>query len=264
MPLLKIQSWYGRLGNNITQLRNAIQIGLYLNCSVTFPTHPFFNTSLIQPQRLNDEKNDGGTVHIDNEGEFFYRDKLEKVFGQTCFVSNIDETIRILRSIFIIDSSKIQTLNNDDLVIHIRSGDNHVRPHPNYIPPPLSYYVGIIESSAYKNIFLLSEDTKNPIIPKLIELYPRIQFTINDLKTDVTRILSAQNIVTSVGTFIPCLLYLSSNIRHVFYPSFCWAVAATIDHLPEIKFHQQNYDTFKAKCGPWQDNPEQRHLLLTM
>ena len=32
--MLKITSWYGRLGNNITQLKNVLHIALYCNYNI--------------------------------------------------------------------------------------------------------------------------------------------------------------------------------------------------------------------------------------
>ena len=44
---VKIARWFGRLGNNIRQIFNAIQISFYYSCNISIPNHPFFDTSLV-------------------------------------------------------------------------------------------------------------------------------------------------------------------------------------------------------------------------
>ena len=44
---LKIDYWGGRLGNNICQLKHAIQIALYYNYNVIMPCHHYFTTDYI-------------------------------------------------------------------------------------------------------------------------------------------------------------------------------------------------------------------------
>jgi hypothetical protein len=47
---IKINSWYGRLGNNIIQLKNVIQIALFYSSkvySIIFPKHSYFNRTKV-------------------------------------------------------------------------------------------------------------------------------------------------------------------------------------------------------------------------
>ena len=45
--MLVIKNWEGRLGNQLIQLRNAIQISLYYGFNIIFPYCPFFNDCKI-------------------------------------------------------------------------------------------------------------------------------------------------------------------------------------------------------------------------
>ena len=45
--MLKITSWYGRLGNNITQLKNVLYIALFCNYNIEIPRHMFFKATKI-------------------------------------------------------------------------------------------------------------------------------------------------------------------------------------------------------------------------
>ena len=79
-----------------------------------------------------------------------------------------------------------------------------MNPNDGYTQPPLSYYIDIIESSEYKNknknIYLVCEDKLNPCVNKLLELYPDIHFSINDIVDDVKLLMRSTNVISSNGT----------------------------------------------------------------
>ena len=89
----------------------------------------------------------------------------------------------------------------------------------------------------------MCEDTINPIVNKLLELYKNAIYTKNTLETDIRIILGATNIIASVGTLIPSLLLLSNNIR----------------------FKHPNFNDPKYYKGiqPWRNTEKQRHYMLT-
>ena len=146
----------------------------------------------------------------------------------------------------------------DDLVIHIRSGDIFESfPHPKYLPPPLSYYINIIEQNKnYKNIYLVAEDLLNPCTNELLKIYPKINFKLQSLKEDIMLIFSASNIVISYGTFIPQLIYLSKNVKNIYCPSYYNTVLTNcITHITELK----KYYTLMI---PWKNTAEQNKIML--
>ena len=58
-----------------------------------------------------------------------------------------------------------QSNDENDVVIHIRSGDIFNKcPHPVYIMPPLSYYVNILNEKNFNKIYLVAADKLNPFI----------------------------------------------------------------------------------------------------
>uniref|UniRef100_A0A6C0HT03 Glycosyltransferase n=1 Tax=viral metagenome TaxID=1070528 RepID=A0A6C0HT03_9ZZZZ len=201
-----------RLGNFIIQIKNALHIALFHNYNVILPKHKFFNTTyLVINENITIENKT-----IEDKYSFFYKEKIKD--HQLIFGKNADKVNKILREIFIF--SGIESLKND-LVIHIRSGDLFQKnPHPKYLTPPLSYYKDIIERNNYENIYLISEDTLNPCINKLLALYPNIKFKLQSLEEDIKLILGASNIVISYGTFIPQLLDFSDNIKCIYVPSY--------------------------------------------
>ena len=135
--MLIFEKWCGRLGNNIIQLSNVIDIALFYKHNICFKTtHEFFNVKIIE-NYFNKFKND----EIIKDTDYFYNlNKLSipnKVF-------NNDNKIKmdLLKKAFIIKD--VPKLDENYVVIHIRSGDLFYRyPHPDYAPLPLVYYVNI-------------------------------------------------------------------------------------------------------------------------
>lgn len=207
--MIIFNSWYGRLGNNIIQLKNAIQIAFYYKHKIWFRcSHNFFDVGLIEKYFSNNVNNQP----ITDEYNFFDRSKIKHISPKV-FQHNNKEAINLLKHAFIIKDKDINILNDDDVVIHIRSGDLFSsRPHPGYVPPPLSYYTNILNNIKYDKIIIVCEDKLNPVVDKLLKLYVHIIHNVNCLKDDIKIILGAKNIISSVGTFIPSLTMLSSNI----------------------------------------------------
>ena len=256
--ILKINSWCGRLGNNIIQLRNIILVAIYYKFNIEIPEHPFFSEKFIQ---LNKDTNND--IYIDDEGNnFFYSQKIKK-FDNKCFNTNIDVMKTILQQIFKLKIPE-DTLNfNDILTIHIRGGDLfYTHPPHQYIPPPFEYYQNIIEDNNYKKIIIISDDNKNPIIQKLQSVYPNILFQMNNLLQDIETILSSKNIVQSVGTFIPSILLLSKNIKNIYYPSYSIQINETKQYFQNITLIENDYNNYNTKMNKWRNTDEQKNLLL--
>lgn len=256
--ILKINKWFGRLGNNLIQMRNVILIALFYNYNIMIPYHKFFKTTQII---LN--KNITNDIFIDNEGNnFFYNKKITK-FNRECFISNIDKMKQILRKIFIIDYKVIKPLANNELVIHIRGGDIFSKsPHRAYIPPSLSFYKNIIDNSSYEKIYLINDFDNNPCISKLKELYSNIIHISSTLENDIKILLSASNLVTSIGTFPFSLLFLTNNVKNIYYPSYSIQVEEVKIYFDNIKFNSIDQENYYKKIKFWENTKLQQKLLL--
>jgi hypothetical protein len=257
-----IRSWYGRLGNNIIQVLNALLIALYYNYNIILPRHRYFNNKYLI---LNDKIKikDGKITNKDN---FFFKYEIPNIDIKV-FDENHEKALEILRSCFIIrerfnrfnPSTNNIKLNENDLLIHMRSGDIFSNnPHPNYIIPPLSYYVKIIEETQFNNIYMISEDRKNPCINELLNLYPQIIFKIQSLNDDIKLILSAYNIITSFGTFVPALLSISTNIKNIYKVSY----DNTNTLLKNVNIHETDLTEYHKLIKPWRNTTKQRNLMV--
>lgn len=206
--MLILQSWFCRLGNNILQLCRIINIAIVYKHNIIFKVgHPLFNLKLIE-EYFN--KYDNKVVY---KGNFFMDNK--NIHYPEVSEQDVEERNNLLKKSFLIKD--INKLDEDDLIIHIRSGDIFsTYPHRGYAPPPLSYYVKQINKIQHKKIIIISEDTKNPVVNKLLELYKNAEYKKQNLHDDIKIILGTTKIIHSVGTFVPYLLVLSDNIKVIY------------------------------------------------
>ena len=238
---------FGRLGNNIKQLSNIIDIAIAYkhNIKINVKKLNYFDLSVIEAY-FNKYNN---SEIITDKNNFYYNSKLP--FPNDIFKQNIEERNKILQKAFLINN--INKLPENDLVIHIRSGDIfNSKPHPNYVPPPLSYYTKEIDKYKYEKIHIICEDTINPVTNELRKLYKNAVYEKNTLEKDIRIILGATNIIYSVGTFIPSLMLLSNNNKYL-YGKVCEKGYGTSEELKEY------YKVMK----PWINTIEQRNYILT-
>tara|TARA_Y100000590_G_scaffold463197_1_gene629335 strand:- start:343 stop:1074 length:732 start_codon:yes stop_codon:yes gene_type:complete len=239
--MIILKEWYGRLGNNIIQLSNIIHIAIAFKHNIKINRqHRFFDVSLIEKYF---NKYSNSEIITDNNN-FYYNIKLS--FSNAIFKQNIEEKNKILQNAFLINN--INKLPENDLVIHIRSGDIfNTHSHPKYVPPPLSYYTKEIDKYFYKKIHIISEDTKNPVVNELRKLYKNAVYEKNTLEKDIRIILGATNIIYSVGTFIPSLMWLSNNNKYLYGEPF----------------NNERLKEYYKIMKPWKNTIEQRNYILT-
>jgi hypothetical protein len=211
---LTIDNW---TGNNIISLLHALFISVSNNYNLSFPEHFIFNTTSIILNQSNIKEDIQN--HCDSKN-FYYKPELKNIDNNIFNNNQIQKKVyNIIKSIGTIN---IPYKKNNDLVIHIRSGDifrdkecyNSI-----YLFPPFYYYDNIITNNKFDNIYIIAEDDKNPIINKLCIKYPNIKFKLDSIQNDIELLLSVSNVVFSVGTFLNILIF-SKNIKTVYFPQY--------------------------------------------
>ena len=249
----------GRLGNNIIQLSNIIDIAIAYkhNIKINVKKLNFFDLSVIEKYFNKYNNNE----IITDKYNFFYKYKLP--FSNDIFKQNIEERNKILQKAFLINN--INKLPENDIVIHIRSGDIFSsNPHPNYVPPPLSYYTKQIDKYKYEKIHIICEDTINPVVNELLKLYKNAVYEKNTLEKDIRIILGATHIIFSIGTFIPSLMLLSNNNKYIYGKHFNDELKVYFinDELKEYFINDELKEYYKI-MKPWKNTIEQRNYILT-
>jgi len=243
---IKINEWFGRLGNNIIQVSTAIDMALFYKCTISFPNSPnykgLFNFDIISDyfnKTVTYKKNE-----IITDDMNFFGPLLEDVV-----VSEENYKIKadLLKESFTIKD--INKLDEDDVAIHIRSGDIFQSPSPVefYAPPPVAYYAKQLNQNQYKKIIIVCEDNVNPAVNKLLELYPNATWNKNNLEEDIRLILGATNVISSVGTFVTALLMLSDNIKS-HYGKDC---------------NNEELEEYYKVAKPWLNSDTQRDYILS-
>lgn len=257
---LVIIKWCGRLGNNIIQIVNCLSIALHYQCNVQIPTHKYFNKTDLNLFGVNLVGGNQSRIKVITD-YFFNMDNIKDIKIDKKWVKIYFKQIQqVLQSIFIIKPPSV--LNDNTLLIHIRSGDIFGKhPHPGYIPAPLSYYTKIIDSNKYNEIYIISEDDRNPCIPKLKSMYKNVKFDIHHLDFDIKLVLSAPNIVISTGTFISALLIFSKNIKHIYRPSELGLSMCDLI-LSNVKQTTISLKLYYQLIGKWQNSENQVKQIL--
>ena len=108
----------------------------------------------------------------------------------------------------------MQKNNRNDLYIYIRSGDIFLTAHPNYSQAPLCFYQKILVT--FRNIYIIAENKNNPIIDKLLNLFPNVVYNKNPLLIDISYLVQAYNIVGGkIKTFLDAIIPLNYNLINI-------------------------------------------------
>ena len=109
------------------------------------------------------------------------------------------------------------SINKNDLYIYIRSGDLFAPEVNNgYIPYPYCFYEKVITKFNFSDIYIISLDTQNPVIGKLISSFPKIKHHSNDVKLDISILINAYNLVNSMSSFTQAAISFNDNLENLF------------------------------------------------
>jgi hypothetical protein len=248
MLILRINEWYGRLGNNLLQLVRIIHTGIKHKALVVYPKHSLLENTILDFHDITENQ-----IEIDFRDTFFYKNKYyTNDIHPYEYKLILDKYIYpIIKQVSIPDEI---TPDKNDLVISIRSGDIFSPSffknggHCGYIQPPFSFYKTIIENNKFDRILLVAEDRRNPVINLLIELYPNIITIINDNDQninidksayinqstiyDLSILLKAYNMILPNGSWGTMIASLNKNIKNIYCTNFWFN-----DHNELIQFN---------------------------
>jgi len=251
-----ISHWYGRLGNNIQQICNAIMFSKLSGDGFFSPPH-----ELIDQITFDYEKRT-----MVRSGRFFHYNTDNKDFDMD--LDYIYSNIRKVALEYVRPKLKVELLesyDNNVLVVHIRSGDifehEHNPPH-DYVPNPFSYYLNLIED--YDKVIVVTEpDNYNPIVG---ELKKNSKVTVQSLSVakDFSTLLRAKNIASSgTGTFAIAAALCSTNVENFYCSNMYLDEHLNPDMLlgSDINVYMMNLDNY-IQPKTWKNNEEQRKFIL--
>ena len=244
MTRLIISNWVGRLSNNILQLIRAVHYANIHGYKFIFlsPHNFFFKTIIILD--ITDNSNNKPEVF----NSFFYLRELN--IEDPPPIKMKEYFNKYIKPLLKLTPDNVIGNNENDLYIHIRSGDCFtLNAHKMYVPPPYIYYTNIIENKTWDNIIVVYEDDKNPCVNLLKNKnYNNITFVSSSLENDLSVLSKCQNLAIGFGTFGLLIYFLSNNIKNLYIPDYAyyempkgdWGLNLNIINLPDY-----------IKCGEW-------------
>lgn len=203
-----VYAWYGRLGNNIISLANAIAYAQDNKHRLRFRDHEF----LRQPK---DREWNFGDNEFDLRHDHFFFDSLPDMpFRRYDICQEYIAPLLPLHEK--LDSSDI------GLLIPVRGEDVfNWPPHPNYVQCPFEYIQYVVGLEQPKKITLLAQDMRNPIVSKILDSYD-VNFVLSpDISTVLSYYFSAESLVqTGITSFVTSLIHCSSSLKRVYLPIF--------------------------------------------
>jgi len=257
---ITISNWAGRTCNNIIQVTNAILMAkrhkLQFNQTLYHPIIDKFSFDFTENIDYNYElikdKINNCYPQCTSYGEFydprdcpnffkcFFGDRVNKVELRDIYYNYILPNLKI--------NKNLKPLDNNTLVLHIRSGDcirddvliHDVHKYSNdnkivlYALPPINMYEKLINK--FDKVIIVAEDRLNPAINYFEAKYPeKITVQTGTLREDIELILSAQNLAGSSifnGTFLYTMSRLSKNLKNMYIFEF----------MERNYEHEYNYD----------------------
>jgi len=161
-------------------------------------------------------------------------------------------------------------INKEDLYIYIRSGDSFGPMGNEYTPAPYCFYHRILSNFKFKDIYIISSDNLNPIIGKLLSANPNIIHKLNSIKTDLSLLCNAYNLVNSVSSFSQVAISFNDNLINLFEYEV-YKMGQKILHFHyDFDRLDRNFNIYRMKPSEnyyikmftWRNTDAQRKLLF--
>jgi len=251
---------YGRFGNNIQQLIHAIHVAKHLRISTVNFNIPGFhiNRILLGAPRWDEPKlkhtffkyDDLSTLHPGCKTLPELTFKIVKSYAMTYLYPLLKYRPGLFKD--------MDLDTKTTLCIHVRSGDIfQENPHPDYMPPPLDFYKKTIQSQEWKNVLVVYQDNKNPVVHALKKEYPSAYFSSLSLEKTISVLLEAEHIVGSIGSFVPIVLLFNTVYKEFYLPEY-----ATKGLERMLCFEKLKCIDLPGYVETWENTEAQRKRIL--
>ena len=162
-------------------------------------------------------------------------------------------------------------VNPNDLYIHIRGGDIFQHsPLSYYAQPPFCFYKRILNSTSYRNIYIISIDQSNVIVHTLIKNYMNIIYKKNSIEYDIALLSHAFNLAVSVSSFSLSAVKINDNLEHLWEydimrlgEKFLFIHHHIYKYNIKYKIHTMRpSDIYLSEMFSWKGSSDQIKLML--
>jgi hypothetical protein len=279
---VEIKSPFGRLGNNVKQLLNAMVVCKEKGFKLKLGSHFQRNINWVFDINQMIDKFNNTIVwtrktkpNLWIEHNFYF---VESVIGR---VPNSRDHFPLSEQ-FLIPYVKLKLSPKppNHLYIHIRSGDifkpQGQSVNPEYVQPPLAFYTKIINETDYSKIIIVTEsDRVNPVISKLDSLKlnnKTIEVQSGSIESDFKTLLEARNVVIANSTLSGVSLYLNKFLNNSYSLidlsekgnalRMYWYPKRFNAHRYKLKSYYPEIRTTRGDNGDWKNTPEQLQLMI--
>lgn len=265
-------SAYGRMGNNLLQISNALLLARGLGLDyVKLPKSELFGIDspvscgnlTILPHNFDTRR-----LGIFLSSCYFQQPRLERLGIR------MPDRRAVLKK-YLIPATNFafpQTEKPGCLTLHIRSGDIFgEKPNRDYAPPPFAFYQLVIEHARSRlgidRVRLVFQDTRNPCVIALQQYLSEIRIPVTlqsgTLREDFDVLMSARNLVFGYGTFGIGICLLSDAAETVNTFGRAGHSYSQFTSLSETKMWRDTTGNYPKK-GEWEATPEQLDLMINL
>ena len=275
---------YGRFGNQVIQLANAVRVSLAFGVESIFSPQNLASTgsfSLRDASAQGISLRTGVVLPLYRKnvssivrsffawksslcGDFFSLDQVcERKLSQIPLSASYDVLTGLL------GYGADIGLGSDHLVIHLRGGDIFgENPSPHYGQPPLGFYRAVLSSDCWTECTVVFADEANPVLSPLLNLISASGLSLSvqqsSLEEDLRVLLSAKSLVASRSTLISSIANLSSAIERVFvFGTEDFFIGLYREDIPLYSGVDLTGGYWTQVCDEnWAGSPEQIALML--
>ena len=205
-----------------------------------------------------------------NNNSIIFFSKSDSLFF-SIFTLKPEIRINYLRNEIISNLPKSQS-SKEYLYIHIRGGDIfNSMINIYYSQPPLCFYKNILNNYNFSKVYLISVDKSNPVVQKLINSFPNTIYSKNSLKYDISQLINAYNIVSSISSFVNLIIQLNLNLKFLWdYDIYKTSEKIYLFHYDLYKYPNNKFTIFRMEPSSkyrntmykWKNNRIQRKLMI--
>ena len=259
-------------GNSLIAITNAIKLAISDNAKLQMPPGGSQEVTYEFLKRLPDlDFSEGKAEGTPIVSKFYFRESCNGM--SPTMKERREYLLKYIRPHL---QLKELDLDDDTLVIHVRSGDifgyemagKPAWIHQQYLQPPLEYYQMIIEKEAPKKIIIVSTpDFGNPVIAEIQKMHENVELITGTLQNDVSVLVSAKKLVTGFGSFAIMCALMSEKLEVLYKQEpFHDLVYLTSEKIPN-DFSDVNFSVVSAtfpnyRDGIWENTPHQRQRMI--
>ena len=263
-PLLLLKNYtlnyyFSRFGNNLQQIAIGVLYSKIHKGNFYSPPHEHIKEFSV----INNEIFDKFSLFKKRYRFFYFHDKKDfagKKLKSEDVINNIQKTFKehIRKNIKFL---KDHPIDEDTLVIHIRSGDIFIDKKKDYYQNPINFYIEIMKE--YKKVVVVtSEDKLNPICSEL-EKISKVTFQTLSMETDFNILYNSKNLATSgVGTFPIAAALLSKELNNFYYTNLYLDEHLNPKMLKDSKIVHHKYNINSSYIYEYEKQVDIKNLIL--